>query len=349
MARDNLSIHLAERPKGDIIPGTTFSQKRTPIPSPADLKDGEILVETLYLSLDPAMRTYLNPGGSYMAPVPVGGIMRGMTVCRVLASKSKRAAAGDFVSGNTGWTEHAILGEKDFEPTSRFPGLRDPQDMLSVLGPTGVTAWYGMTQIGDPKPGELVVVSGAAGATGSVAGQIAKIRGATVVGIAGSDDKCRWLVEELGFDVALNYKAADFKNKFKEATKKKINVYFDNVGGQILDMCLARAKEHARFVECGVISQYNTRDHHGLRNIANVVSLRIHMQGFIIFDQLKYFPQARSDLSKWIAEGKLKKNETIIQGGLGKAEQALVDLYKGINTGKLLVEIKNPNSVAPKL
>lgn len=163
-----------------------------------------------------------------MAPVAVGGIMRGMTVCRVLASKSKRAAAGDFVSGNTGWTEHAVLGEKDFEPTSRFPGLRDPQDMLSVLGPTGVTAWYGMTQIGDPKPGELVVVSGAAGATGSVAGQIAKIRGATVVGIAGSDDKCRWLVEELGFDVALNYKAADFKNKFKEATKKKIDVYFDN-------------------------------------------------------------------------------------------------------------------------
>ncbi|CAH0057543.1 unnamed protein product [Clonostachys solani] len=349
MARDNLSIHLAERPKGDIIPGTTFSQKRTPIPSPADLKDGEILVETLYLSLDPAMRTYLNPGGSYMAPVPIGGIMRGMTVCRVLASKSKRAAAGDFVSGNTGWTEHAVLGEKDFEPTSRFPGLRDPQDMLSVLGPTGVTAWYGMTQIGDPKPGELVVVSGAAGATGSVAGQIAKIRGATVVGIAGSDDKCRWLVEDLGFDVALNYKAADFKNKFKEATKKRIDVYFDNVGGQILDMCLARAKEHARFVECGVISQYNTRDQAGLRNIANVVSLRIHMQGFIIFDQLKHFPQARADLSKWIAEGKLKKNETIIQGGLGKAEQGLVDLYKGINTGKLLVEIKNPNATAPKL
>ncbi len=154
--------------------------------------------------------------------------MRGGTACRVLASKSSKAKEGDYVNGMTGWTEYAILPEGQFEPGANFPGLSEPQEMLSALGLTGVTAWVGMTQIGDPKPGELVVVSGAAGATGSVAGQIAKIKGARVVGIAGSDDKCKWLVEELGFDAALNYKDSDFKAKFKEATKEHIDVYYDN-------------------------------------------------------------------------------------------------------------------------
>lgn len=156
--------------------------------------------------------------------------MRGATAARVIASKSKRAAAGDYVSAMSGWTEYAILGEGQFEPASSFPGLNpnEPQDILSVLGLTGATAWWGMTQIGDPKPGELVVVSGAAGATGSVAGQIAKIKGATVVGICGSDTKCSWLVDELGFDIALNYKDPDFREKFKSATKNYIDVYFDN-------------------------------------------------------------------------------------------------------------------------
>lgn len=156
--------------------------------------------------------------------------MRGATAARVLASKSKRAAPGDYVSAMSGWTEYAVLREDQFEPASSYPGLNpnEPQDILSVLGLTGATAWWGMTQIGDPKPGELVVVSGAAGATGSIAGQIAKIKGATVVGICGSDAKCSWLVDDLGFDVALNYKAADFREKFKAATKSYIDVYFDN-------------------------------------------------------------------------------------------------------------------------
>lgn len=154
--------------------------------------------------------------------------MRGQTAARVVASKSKLAKAGDYVATLSGWTEYAILNEKFIEPASQFPGLVDPQDILSLLGTTGITAWWGMTQIGDPKPGELVVVSGAAGATGSVAGQIAKIRGATVVGICGSDDKCKWLKEELGFDGALNYKSANFKEEFKAATKGYIDVYFDN-------------------------------------------------------------------------------------------------------------------------
>lgn len=167
---------------------------------------------------------------SYLPPVKLGAVMRGATAARVLASKSKQAAPGDYVSAMSGWTEYAILDEGQFEPASSFPGLNanEPQDILSVLGLTGATAWWGMTQIGDPKPGELVVVSGAAGATGSVAGQIAKIKGATVVGICGSDSKCSWLVNELGFDVALNYKASDFRDQFKAATKSYIDVYFDN-------------------------------------------------------------------------------------------------------------------------
>lgn len=275
--------------------------------------------------------------------------MRGVTASRVIASRSKLAAEGDYVYASTGWTQYAILPDGQFEPASQYPGLKEPQDMLSALGLTGITAWWGITQIGDPKPGELVVVSGAAGATGSIAGQIAKIKGARVVGICGSDDKCQWLTQELGFDVGLNYKAADFKQKFKEATKSYIDVYFDNVGGDILDMCLARAKERARFIECGVISQYNTSNPRGIQNMGQVVSMRIRMEGFIVFDHREHFPKARAELGKWLTEGKLKKGETIIKGGLKVADQALVDLYRGVNTGKLLVEVKNHNETPSKL
>lgn len=165
---------------------------------------------------------------SYVPPVQIGAVMNGASASRVLASKSKLVSEGDYVYAATGWTQYAVLREGTFEPASLYPGLKQPQDMLSALGLTGVTAWYGMTQIGDPKPGETVVVSGAAGATGSVAGQIAKIKGARVIGIAGSDDKCKWLIDDLGFDAALNYKDADFRQKFKEATPDYIDVYFDN-------------------------------------------------------------------------------------------------------------------------
>lgn len=349
MARDNLSVVLAERPTNDIIPGQTFHQKITPAPTPDDLKDGEILVEVLYLSLDPAMRGWLNDVRSYLPPVQIGAVMRGGSVSRVLASKSKQAAVGDYISAHTGWTEYAILAEGTFEPASAFPGVQDPKDLLSHLGMTGLTAWVGMTKIGEPKAGETVVVSGAAGATGSVAGQIAKANGARVVGIAGSDDKCKWLVEELGFDVALNYKNPEFKEKLKEATPNYIDVYFDNVGGEILNSCLARAKEHARFVMCGGISQYNTDKPQGPSNISRVITMRIRMQGFIVFDHRADYPRARKELAQLAAEGKLKKTEHVLKGGLKVAEQGLVDLYKGSNTGKLLVEIKNPNESPSKL
>jgi NADPH-dependent curcumin reductase CurA len=295
--------------------------------------------------------------------------MRGAGICRVLHSRSKLAKEGDLVTGLCGWTEHAVLKEGMFEPASNYPPVRRTTDMLSALGLTGTTAWVGMTHIsGGIKPGETVVVSGAAGATGSIAAQIAKIAGARVIAIAGSDDKCKYLSEELGLDVVLNYKDADFKKKFYAATENFIDVYFDNgestpipssaagsfanslpVGGDILDMCLGQAKQNARFVCCGMISQYNTSNPIGPKNISRVVTMRIRMQGFIVMDHADKYADARRDLAKWIEEGKLKTTETIIKGGLRAAETGLIDLYKGVNTGKLIVEIKNPDENPSKL
>lgn len=204
-----------------------------------------------------------------------------------------------------------------------------------------MTAYFGLLDIGDPKPGELVVVSGAAGATGSVACQIAKLKGARVVGIAGSDDKVQWL-KELGCDEALNYKDPEYAAKFKVATKEYIDVFFDNVGGDILDIALGRAKPHARFVLCGGISQYNTKEVKGPKNILSVISMRIRMEGFIVFDYAKKWPEARKELAQWLNDGKLQRKEHVVKGGLDAAPGALKDLYKGINTGKLLVEVRAP-------
>ena len=212
---------------------------------------------------------------------------------------------------------------------------------LTSQGMTGLTAYFGMLDVGRVQKGDLVVVSGAAGATGSVAGQLAKIKGATVIGIAGSEEKCKWLTESLGFDKALNYKAEDFAKQFREITKPKlIDLYFDNVGGDILDLALSRAAPHARFVMCGGISQYNAAVQKGPKNYLMIVSMRIRMEGFIVTDYEKEFDGARKELAGWVKDGKLKRGETIIEGGLRQAEQALVSLYSGANTGKMLVEVK---------
>lgn len=230
MSTQSLSVVLAERPKGPIVPGKTFRQQATPTPKPSDLKEGEILIETLYLSLDPAMRGWLDDVRSYVPPVQIGEVMRGSVIARVLASRSPRASAGDIVIASTGWREVAVAGPKEFETAADVPLPRNGKvtDLQGVLGMTGLTAYFGMSRIGAPGPGETVVVSGAAGATGSVAAQVAKIAGARVVGLAGSDEKCAWLERELGFDVCLNYKDPEFRRKFKEATPKYIDVYFDN-------------------------------------------------------------------------------------------------------------------------
>lgn len=202
------------------------------------------------------------------------------------------------------------------------------------------TAYFGLIDVGKVKHGDFVVVSGAAGATGSVVCQIAKFKGATVLGLAGSDDKVEWL-KDLGCDDALNYKDADFAQKFRTSTKGFIDVFFDNVGGEILELALSRAKPHARFVMCGAISQYNSTEPKGPKNYLMIISMRIRMEGFIVFDYKDQYPAARQELSRWLTEGKIQRKETIVKGGLGVAETALLGLYKGTNTGKLLVEMKN--------
>jgi NADPH-dependent curcumin reductase CurA len=256
------SVHLKERPTDAIIAGKTFESKQHSVPSASSLKDGEVLFQTLYLSLDPAMRGWLNNTRSYIPPVKIGAVMRGSGIGLIVASKSKKFPVGTYASGMCGWAEYAVLQEKDVEFLD-LPNGAMPTDALGCLGMTGLTAYFGILEVGQVKAGDFVVVSGAAGATGTVVGQIAKLKGAKVLGLAGEDSKVAWLKEELGFDEALNYKDPQFKDKFRAATKGLIDVYFDNVGGEILDMALARAKPFARFVMCGAISEYNNKKPQG--------------------------------------------------------------------------------------
>ncbi|ORY68283.1 uncharacterized protein BCR38DRAFT_335663 [Pseudomassariella vexata] len=342
MGRETATFHLAERPKGDIIPGQTFKLEKTAAPTASDLKDGEILVEALYLSLDPAMRGWLNDTRSYVPPVAIGEKMRGAAISRVLASKSAKVKEGDIVNASVGWTEVGIVNEKQFEIIDLPEGSKIT-DGLGVLGLTGLTAYFGLSKIGVPKAGETVVVSGAAGATGSVVGQICKLKGCTVVGIAGSDDKCAWLKNELGFDAAINYKSATFKEDLVKATPKFIDIYWDNVGGEILELCLNRAAFRSRFIMCGSISGYNNPNRaaeKGIRNLFQVTVQRIRMEGFIVFDHHEEYAAARKEIGGWMREGKLKRKETVVKGGIEVADKAIRDLFEGKNTGKLLVEVK---------
>ena len=256
------SIHLAERPQDAVVTGKTFTPKQQEIPSASSLKDGEVLFQTLYLSLDPAMRGWLNPTRSYIPPVEIGAVMRGSGIGLIVASKSKKFPVGTYATGMCGWSEYSVLNEKHVESLD-LPEGAVPTDALGVLGMTGLTAYFGILEIGQIKKGDFVVVSGAAGATGTVVGQIAKLKGAKVLGLAGEDSKVSWLKEELGFDEALNYKDPQFAKKFRDATKDLIDVYFDNVGGEILDLALSRAKPFARFVMCGAISEYNKKKPQG--------------------------------------------------------------------------------------
>ncbi|KAF2847571.1 NADP-dependent leukotriene B4 12-hydroxydehydrogenase [Plenodomus tracheiphilus IPT5] len=342
------SIHLAERPTDAVIANKTFTQKQHPIPSPSSLKDGEVLFRTLYLSLDPAMRGWLNPTRSYIPPVEIGAVMRGSGIGLIVASKSAKFPVGTYATGMCGWSEYTVLKEK-FVDKLDLPHGAVPTDALGVLGMTGLTAYFGILDVGQVKKGDFVVVSGAAGATGSVVGQIAKLKGATVLGLAGEDSKVAWLKEELGFDEALNYKDPEFKKKFREKTKGLIDVYFDNVGGEILDIALSRAKPFARFVMCGAISEYNKSKPQGPKNYMMIISMRIRMQGFIVFDYESKYAEARKELAQWLSEGKLKRKETIIQGGIEKAGEALVGLFEGRNTGKIMVKVADEGEVQAKL
>ncbi|OQE37413.1 hypothetical protein PENCOP_c010G01152 [Penicillium coprophilum] len=336
-----IAVHLSQRPETTIVPGETFVVRKHATPTAADLEDGNVILRSIYLSLDPAMRGWLEDKRSYIPPVAIGEIMRGHALGRVTASRSEKFPVGSYAAGLVGWTEQAIVNERDLEAVPAPDPTNGGRltDHMSVLGLTGTTAYWGMVEVGHVKAGDFVVVSGAAGATGSIAGQIAKIHGATVYGIAGSDEKCRWLVDELKFDGALNYKSKDFAEQFKSLMQGKIDLFYDNVGGEVLDLALVCANKNARFVMCGGVSQFNAREVQGPKNYQMIWRMRIRMEGFIIFDHMEKIPEIRQKLGQWLAEGRLQRRETIVRGGLSQAETALMQLYQGVNTGKLLVEV----------
>ncbi|KAK8004883.1 zinc-binding dehydrogenase [Apiospora arundinis] len=334
--RQNATIYLAERPEYGIVPGKTFASKKEPAPTVDDLNDGEVLVETLYLSLDPSMRGVLNgKSGIIYPPVAIGQKMIGGAVTRVLGSKSGKVKSGDIVHTFSGWTEVAIVPEAAVDAIQLPKGGKITDILMAALS-------NGLKNIAQVKPGETVVVSAAAGANGTLVGQIAKMQGARVIGITGSDEKCDWLCKEVGLDAALNYKSPNFIRDLETATPNEVDVYWDNVGGQLLETMLSRAAKKSRFVICGGISEYNTAPEQrwGVKNIIELGKKRIRMEGFVILDHAQDLPQARAELFNWIEQGKIKVFNTILKGGIGEAENALVKLFEGRNNGKLSLEVK---------
>ena len=330
----NRQVRLAARPSG-LPTAEVWDQTEEPV---ADPSAGEVLVQVLLLSLDPAMRGWMNEGRSYVPPVKIGAVMRAGGVGRVVASKDERFAEGDHVSGVLGAQEYSLLPGDQLMKVD--PGVAPLTTHVGALGMTGMTAYFGLLDVGDLQKGDTVVVSGAAGAVGSVAGQIAKLKGARVVGIAGGAEKCAWLVDELGFDGAIDYKGEDVRRALREHAPDGIDVFFDNVGGEILDAALANLAMHARVVICGAISQYNASG--GMRGPANYMSLlvtRSRMEGFVIFDYAERYGEAGAQLSQWVAEGKVVAREEVVDGGIDAFGDTLLKLFAGENTGKLVLRV----------
>ncbi len=331
----NRRIVLATRPTG-MVDDTTTRLEHGPVPEPGP---GQALVAVRYLSMDPTIRTWMDDAPGYLPPIEVGEIVRGAGVGEVVASQCDRYAVGDLVVGLTGWQDYTMADEGAASMQVIPPGIEPPL-VLSVLGVTGMTAYFGMTDVGKVGAGDTVVVSGAAGATGSVAGQIAKIKGASrVVGIAGTPEKCEWIVDELGFDAAVNYKSDDVAGSLRRLCPDGIDLYYDNVGGAILDTCLAQLAMRGRIVLCGAISVYNEQSRPpGPRNIFNLIVKRGRMEGFLVLDYLDRFLEAQIDMVGWMAEGKVKHAEHLVDG-LERAPEALNLLFTGGNTGKVIVKL----------
>ncbi|MFL5861469.1 MAG: NADP-dependent oxidoreductase [Solirubrobacteraceae bacterium] len=330
----NRQVRLAARPVGLPQP-TDWDHTTEPVPEPAE---GEVLVQVKYLSLDPAMRGWMNEGRSYIPPVGIGEVMRAGGCGEVIASRHPGFEPGDQVTGITGIQEHAVLAGDALIKVD--PELAPLPVYLGTLGMPGMTAYFGLLDIGKPKEGDTVVVSGAAGAVGSVVGQIAKIKGCRAVGIAGGEEKCRHVVEELGFDAAINYKSENVLQALRQHCPNGIDVYFDNVGGEILDAALACLARHARVVICGAISQYNATE--GMRGPANYMSLLVNratMTGFLVFDFADRYAEAAQEMAGWMKEGRLKSFEDVASGGVEKFPETLLRLFQGDNLGKLVLEV----------
>ncbi|HVK77435.1 MAG TPA: NADP-dependent oxidoreductase [Kofleriaceae bacterium] len=331
----NHQIRLAARPVGLPKP-TDWSHTEEAVAEPGD---GQLLVELLYLSLDPAMRGWMNDARSYIPPVKLGEVMRALGAGRVIASKHPGFAVGDHVTGVFGAQEYAISDGTGVAKVD--PSVAPLPVWLGTLGMTGLTAYFGLLDVGKPVAGQTVVVSGAAGAVGSVVGQIAKLKGCRAVGIAGGPDKCRYVTETLGFDAAIDYKAEDVRAALHTHCPKGIDVYFDNVGGDILDAALGQLARHARVVICGAISQYNaTTPIKGPSNYLSLLVNRASMTGMLVFDYADRYPAAVQEMAGWMAAGKLRSREDIVDGGIAAFPDALLRLFRGDNTGKLVLRVR---------
>jgi NADPH-dependent curcumin reductase CurA len=338
----NQQFRLAARPVG-LPKDSDWQRTSEPV---RDLAEGEILVKVLYLSLDPAMRGWMNEGKSYIPPVGIGEVMRAGGIGRVVASKSPKFAVGDFVSGSTGVQEY-WTGAAD-DKTAAFykvdPKAAPLPKYLNALGMPGMTAYFGLLEVGQPKAGETVVVSGAAGAVGQTVGQVARQRGCRVVGIAGGREKCDFVVNELGFDACIDYKSGSVKDGLKQHCPKGVDVYFDNVGGDILDAVLTRINRKARIVICGAISQYNnTTPVKGPANYLSLLVNRARMEGIVVFDWADRYPEGAAQMAQWMKEGNFKTREDIVDG-LENFPQTLLMLFEGRNFGKLILKVADENA-----
>ncbi|MGW0247219.1 NADP-dependent oxidoreductase [Nocardia goodfellowii] len=336
---------LVRRPSG-LVDDSSFELRSSPVPTPGP---GEALVRVVWLGFDPTQRGWLNDGPNYMDPVPLGAVMRGGGVGRVVASRSSEYAVGDWVCGMVGWQDYAIASGQGLLGLNVVPPGIDPKAMLGLFGPTGLTAYFGMIDIGKPSPGDTVLVSGAAGATGSIAGQIAKALGCKVIGIAGGKVKCGWVTDVAGFDACIDYKADDVEAGLRKLAPEGIDVFFDNVGGTVLDAALATIAERARIVVCGGISSgYDVGEPPpGPRNYLQLGLKRARMEGFIFLDYVDRFPEAFGRLHEWLSQGQLVYAEDV-QEGLELAPALLRGLFEGRNLGKQLLRIApDPEAPAP--
>ncbi len=334
----NRQIRLAARPVG-MPKQSDWSFVEEPVKGP---REGGVTVRVLYLSLDPAMRGWMNEGKSYIPPVGLGKIMRAGGVGEVIASNSSRFAVGDHVSGGFGVQAYCTVAEADIDRTGLaridLSAGSLPQ-WLNALGMPGMTGYFGLLEVGQPKPGETVVVSGAAGAVGQTVGQVAKIVGCRVVGIAGGQDKCDFVVRELGFDACIDYKAGSVREGLKQHCPSGVDVYFDNVGGEILDTVLTRINRRARIVICGAISQYNnTVPVKGPSNYLSLLVNRARMEGIVVFDWADRYGEAVRQIAQWMREGRFRSREDVVDG-LQKFPEALNMLFSGKNFGKLVLKV----------
>jgi NADPH-dependent curcumin reductase CurA len=332
MKESNTQWIFKSRPEG--FPSEeNFEFVRNAVPA---VGEGQVLRKTIYLSVDPYMRGRMSTARSYAEPAKLGEPMVGSTISEVIESKNSRYRSGDYVLGFDGWQSYAVSDGKGLRKLD--PSQAPITTAVGVLGMPGLTAYVGLLDIGRPKAGETVVVSAAAGAVGSIAGQIAKIKGCRVVGIAGSDEKCECVVNEHGFDVSINYKTADLKEALKAACPNGIDVYFDNVGGDILDAVLKRINVHARIPLIGLIAQYNDAKPRPGPNLGSVLANRALIQGMIIFDHTDRMPDFLRDMTQWLREGKVRYREDIVEG-LENAPRAFIGLLNGENIGKRIVQV----------